>query len=277
MNLRLVSKWDSTLDELNDFRAEIPRVRLDALKDEATKALAEAGRADLEALHSALALIHYRLHDPDGQLDHTRALAQLRPWSLLAQRNYAANLFELGQVEEGIRIMSEVVRHPSPERSRTLGDLALALMRIGEVDRAVGTMRDAVRYADYTSDRDLFSLAAHSAQLGFQKQALELLARYLSVAFGATLDDQSAESVVRRAARENPGQLWLAARVPALRLSILQAFAFDREHSSIPWDELERETVPDSVAENTRIIMDWMAPLSDEASKVAWESAGEGS
>ena len=81
--------------------------------------------------------------------------------------------------------------------------------------------------------------------------------------------------MIRNTIHHAPGQLWLALRVPALRLSILQALVLDPEQSAIPWSELEKESVPESVAGNTRQVMDWMAPLSGEATTRALNGAGE--
>ncbi|AFE05952.1 hypothetical protein COCOR_04664 [Corallococcus coralloides DSM 2259] len=263
----LLSRLSLLLDDLNDFRIRIPPERLREIVAECTAALGgQAGGSTRGVLHSILALSYYRLGDPIGQLTHTRELARLHPHDVLAMRNYGANLVEVGDVEMGLTLMKEAAGLPSPHRSRTLGDLSAAYAKIGRWDEATEAFLGAVRTADYTSERDLMSLAFKGAHLGFGRQSLEFLARYLSIAHGVELGGRESAEISREVVNEHPEWLWFAMGVSPLRLAILQTLSVDAVLAGdIPWNELFAEIVPPAASAGAEDMLSLMKPLIDEA------------
>jgi len=119
-----------------------------------------------------------------------------------------------------------------PEECHILANMAEAFAKLGDVEESRKAFAEAVRLADLDDTNTVFVLANQAAEIGAKGDAIELLARFVTMVDRIERESKSAIDVLRAAsakARESYSQSY----VPVLRQVVAEA-----ELASATWERL---------------------------------------
>lgn len=201
-------------------------------------ALHDARVQDRSALRVMLGSAYFRLGEYEAALSEQKHAALLDPANAYPRNNIAANLVELGRMEEALEHLREA-RKLSTSSRLTLAicvNEAEANHRLGRTEAARAAFEAAIANHDADCASDLFSLAMEAADLGAEDDAAEFFARYLARSQGVELGDTSAVEFICNA----PKELWgRAHELPTLTDAIARVVA--RNDAPIP-DDMQIDT-----------------------------------
>lgn len=174
------------------------------------------------AVYTLIGLGQYRAGRLDRALDAFRNALRVDRARSSHHHNVAAVLIELGRSQEALRHLDDAQRLPTRSKHDELigaVNAAEASHRLGNRAAVVAAWRRAQTIATDGDPYDQFLLAHAAAQIGFDDDAVEHLARHVAASRGGALGDLAAVEYLRSVPQE---RLARVNEIPALRDALVR-------------------------------------------------------
>jgi tetratricopeptide (TPR) repeat protein len=230
------SKAQVYLTEVQNVLQPITEFRLRQIERDVSASLSKVSPDEAGQLWCVLGWVHYRRGGSEREEAYQCFLRahRLRPQSGDGHRA-AAVLVELGRPAEAL----ELLEQPDPDermmphnRITSLGNQAHAHMLLGNPDRAHELLTEAIQTTDYQDVDSVCRLAIACADSGYREEAVEFLARTISILRDEVIPGRARDYVATHEALVNP----TISIHPGLRRAVLDERTFGESFAdSLPW------------------------------------------
>ncbi|WP_437628158.1 tetratricopeptide repeat protein [Sorangium sp. So ce1151] len=184
--------------------------------------------SDAHTIYSIMGTAHMRLENPTEALECYKKAVRLQPSVARHKRNLGTALIATGQIAEAVQQFAEALDLPDDSPFLTYANMAEALALLGLHEDARAAFEEAVNAADLSSTYDLLRLAAQAAEIGADREAVDLYARYIKLHEGGRSSKSSIDII-----REAPERLKSGlVHAKALKGAVERAEAFGQDLSA---------------------------------------------
>ncbi|WP_434047126.1 MULTISPECIES: tetratricopeptide repeat protein [Sorangium] len=242
VKMQPAEKIQALSDEIDNWISGQAEFSLRRIIQECLKLLKVTSHSDADVIYSIMGTAHMRLGDTNEALRCYENAVRLKPSDGRHKRNVGTVLIVLGRVSDAVQMFAEALDLPDNRRFLTYANMAEALALLGLHEDAYDAFQEALATANLNSPHDALLLAAQAADIGADREAVDLFARHIRLRQGAWSNRSSVEVI-----REAPEHL-KAGLVHARALSdvIARAEAFANDLSAYmenePADRRQRWT-----------------------------------
>lgn len=198
--VQTAKKWLQIAHQLNDWFVEISEFELNRIIRDCRQWLRTADTHDAAEVYDVMGVAHTRLHKLEDALTcHLNVDRLTRSSSATCKRNVGAALIALDRPQEAIGWFIEALELDDSHPASVYANLAEACMLAGLPMDAQEAFRDAVMTADHTNPGEVFMLATQAAELGADRDALELYARSLALRQRVQVGSMGPLDIIKRA------------------------------------------------------------------------------
>jgi tetratricopeptide (TPR) repeat protein len=224
-------KWVEYEGELNDQLVAPSEFRLKKIIRDCRNWLGTSNPEDAAELYSLMGVAYFRLGNFEESLKCYLLADKLDRSSSEHKRNVGTVLLALSRPQESIQWFVDSLEYQDDRRLMTYANLAEAFARLGLHADAMEAFAEAVRAADHHDSTDMFILAAQAAELGADRDAIELYARALALRQGMQIGHRRPLDLIREAPEALKSGL---ASAGPLEEAIMRAELFGDALSNLP-------------------------------------------